>query len=112
MKKIVVFMVLAMAILVGNAFAVQSGKTVTWDSPQGKATFDGKIHADKGFSPEKLRDLHFDLLIALTARASGARLITKSLIAPLISTMTPPPVRTLKPQYSHVPTICKSSISW
>lgn len=37
-----------------------------------------KIHADNGFPPEKLRDLHFDLLIALTAKASGARLITSN----------------------------------
>ena len=36
----------------------------------------GKIQADKGFSSEKLRDLHFDVLIALTARTHGARLIT------------------------------------
>jgi predicted nucleic acid-binding protein len=36
----------------------------------------GKMHADKGFSPEKLRDLHCDVLIALTARSHGARLIT------------------------------------
>ena len=36
----------------------------------------GKIQADRGFSPEKLRDLHFDVLIALTARTHGARLIT------------------------------------
>lgn len=35
-----------------------------------------KIRMDKGFTPEKLRDLHFDLLIALTARSIGARLIT------------------------------------
>jgi predicted nucleic acid-binding protein len=34
------------------------------------------IHADQGFEPHKLRDLHFDVLIALTARSSGARLIT------------------------------------
>ena len=38
----------------------------------------GKMHADKGFSPEKLRDLHFDVLIALTARTHGARLITSN----------------------------------
>lgn len=38
----------------------------------------GKMHADKGFSPEKLRDLHFDVLIALTARSYGARLITSN----------------------------------
>ena len=35
-----------------------------------------KIRADKGFQAEKLRDLHFDLLIALTARSVGARLVT------------------------------------
>src|SRR5712671_708292 len=34
------------------------------------------IRADQGFEPHKLRDLHFDVLIALTARAHGARLIT------------------------------------
>jgi len=38
----------------------------------------GKIHADKGFGSEKLRDLHFDLLIALTARSVGARLVTSN----------------------------------
>lgn len=36
----------------------------------------GKIGARRGFSPDKLRDLHFDILIALTARSCGARLIT------------------------------------
>jgi predicted nucleic acid-binding protein len=35
-----------------------------------------RIRADHGFAPHKLRDLHFDVLIALTARAHGARLIT------------------------------------
>ena len=35
----------------------------------------GQIYADKGFTPDKLRDLHFDVLIALTARSHGARLI-------------------------------------
>lgn len=35
-----------------------------------------KIRMDKGFHAEKLRDLHFDLLIALTARSTGARLVT------------------------------------
>jgi predicted nucleic acid-binding protein len=38
----------------------------------------GKIYARKGFSPDKLRDLHFDVLIALTARSHGARLITSN----------------------------------
>jgi predicted nucleic acid-binding protein len=37
-----------------------------------------KIRADHGFLAEKLRDLHFDLLIALTARSHGARLITSN----------------------------------
>lgn len=38
----------------------------------------GKMRIDKGFSPDKLRDLHFDLLIALTARTHGSRLITSN----------------------------------
>ncbi len=38
----------------------------------------GRIFADTGCSPEKLRDLHFDVLIALTARSHGARLITSN----------------------------------
>jgi predicted nucleic acid-binding protein len=38
----------------------------------------GQIYRDKGFPPEKLRDLHFDVLIALTARSHGARLITSN----------------------------------
>ncbi len=38
----------------------------------------GKIYADKGFTPQRLRELHFDVLIALTARAHGARLITSN----------------------------------
>ena len=35
-----------------------------------------RLREDKGFSPEKLRDLHFDVLIALTARNHGATIIT------------------------------------
>lgn len=38
----------------------------------------GKIYAHHGFTPVKLRDLHFDVLIALTARSHGARLITSN----------------------------------
>ncbi|MBZ5522059.1 MAG: type II toxin-antitoxin system VapC family toxin [Acidobacteriia bacterium] len=38
----------------------------------------GKIYEDRGFSPVKLRDLHFDVLIALTARSYGARLVTSN----------------------------------
>jgi predicted nucleic acid-binding protein len=37
-----------------------------------------KIRADLGITPDKLRDLHFDVLIALTARSHGARLITSN----------------------------------
>lgn len=36
------------------------------------------IRSDRGFAPEKLRDLHFDVLIALTAHSYGARLITSN----------------------------------
>jgi predicted nucleic acid-binding protein len=36
------------------------------------------IRSGRGFAPEKLRDLHFDVLIALTARSHGARLITSN----------------------------------
>lgn len=34
------------------------------------------IGADKGFEPAKLRNLHFDVLIALTTRSHGATLIS------------------------------------
>lgn len=37
-----------------------------------------KIRSDTGFTPEKLRSLHFDVLIALTARSHGARVITSN----------------------------------
>jgi predicted nucleic acid-binding protein len=37
-----------------------------------------KIRADRGFTAAKLRHLHFDVLIALTARSCGARLITSN----------------------------------
>jgi predicted nucleic acid-binding protein len=35
-----------------------------------------QVRVDHGFTSEKLRNLHFDVLIALTARSHGARLIT------------------------------------
>jgi hypothetical protein len=38
----------------------------------------GRIYTDRGFKPDKLRDLHVDVLIALTARSYGARLITSN----------------------------------
>jgi predicted nucleic acid-binding protein len=36
----------------------------------------GQVRVHRGFTPEKLRNLHFDVLIALTARSHAARLIT------------------------------------
>lgn len=35
-----------------------------------------QVREDRGFAPEKVRNLHFDVLIALTARSHGARLVT------------------------------------
>lgn len=40
----------------------------------------GRIFKDRGFTPDKLRDLHFDVLIALTARTHDALLITSNRI--------------------------------
>jgi predicted nucleic acid-binding protein len=37
-----------------------------------------RMDEDKGFSPGKLRELHFDVLIALTARNHGATVITSN----------------------------------
>lgn len=37
-----------------------------------------KIRTERGYTPDKLRGLHFDVLIALTARSHGARLITSN----------------------------------
>ena len=37
-----------------------------------------RIQISHGLEPKKLRDLHFDVLIALTVRAHGARLITSN----------------------------------
>jgi predicted nucleic acid-binding protein len=34
------------------------------------------MHARHGFEPAKLRELHFDVLISLTARSNGAKVIT------------------------------------
>lgn len=38
----------------------------------------GRMRAEQGLSPASLRGLHFDVLIALTARARGARLVTSN----------------------------------
>jgi predicted nucleic acid-binding protein len=37
-----------------------------------------KVNAKHGFTPNKLRDLHFDALIALTARSHGGRVVTSN----------------------------------
>lgn len=37
-----------------------------------------KMKADPGYTPDKLRHLHLNVLIALTARSHGARLITSN----------------------------------
>jgi predicted nucleic acid-binding protein len=36
------------------------------------------VRKDYGFEPKKLRELHFDVLIALTARTHGALLVTSN----------------------------------
>jgi len=38
----------------------------------------GRMFVDKKLTSGKLRDLHFDVLIAITARSHGARLITST----------------------------------
>ena len=40
--------------------------------------FLARMRNDHGFEPPKLRDLHFDVLIALTVRSYRARLITSN----------------------------------
>jgi len=37
-----------------------------------------RVYRENGYTPEKLRDLHFDVLIALTARNYGATVITSN----------------------------------
>ena len=37
-----------------------------------------RMSVERGFSPEKLRDLHFDVLIALTALTHGATVVTSN----------------------------------
>lgn len=37
-----------------------------------------RIYRDHGFTAQKLRDLHFDVLIALTARSCGGKVVTSN----------------------------------
>lgn len=39
-----------------------------------------RIRSASGYTAEKLRDLHFDVLLALTVRSHGARLITSNAV--------------------------------
>jgi len=55
MGKLGILVALLISLPVASAMAVPSGKTADWDSPQGKVTFDGKAHADKGL---KCSDCH------------------------------------------------------
>lgn len=56
MKKVVILLTLVIAIaFIGSAMAVPPGKTVEFDTPMGKVTFDGKTHADAG---NKCNDCH------------------------------------------------------
>ena len=57
MKSLVRLAVLVAVVMMcgNNALAVPAGKILNWDTPQGKVTFDGKIHADKGL---KCADCH------------------------------------------------------
>jgi c(7)-type cytochrome triheme protein len=49
---------LALMLSAGHAMAVPPGKTKVFESPMGKVTFDGKVHADKGL---KCPDCHTKL---------------------------------------------------
>ncbi len=40
--------ILGVLMVAGNALAVPANKTLNWDASEGKVTFDGTIHADKG----------------------------------------------------------------
>jgi c(7)-type cytochrome triheme protein len=56
MKLAVLAVILVMSLaIVGTALAVPPGKTLSWDTPMGKVTFDGKHHADQGL---KCMDCH------------------------------------------------------
>ncbi|MBI5484283.1 MAG: cytochrome C [Deltaproteobacteria bacterium] len=66
--------IMTCVMLAGNALAIQPGKTVTWNTSNGKVVFDGKNHADakvkclechskifkmkKGSTEMKMADLH------------------------------------------------------
>ena len=56
MKKATILLTIIIALaFVGSAFAVPPGKTVEFESPMGKVTFEGKTHADAG---KKCADCH------------------------------------------------------
>ena len=56
MKTFVTWLTLLVFSLVfGSALAVPPGKSAVYDTPMGKVTFDGKVHADAGL---KCPDCH------------------------------------------------------
>jgi len=56
MKIVVTWLtLLVMVLFFGTAIAVPPGKTAVYDAPNGKVTFDGKVHASAGL---KCPDCH------------------------------------------------------
>lgn len=56
MRSLTLFIVVLVSITFTNTvFAIQPGKTVTWDTPMGKVVFDGKNHLEAGM---KCLDCH------------------------------------------------------
>lgn len=51
----IIAVMVAFMLSIGNVMAVPAGKTIEFDNPMGKVTFDGKSHADKG---AKCADCH------------------------------------------------------
>ena len=45
-RSSVVMVAVIMVFCASSVQAIQPGKTVTWETPMGKVTFDGKNHAD------------------------------------------------------------------
>jgi c(7)-type cytochrome triheme protein len=48
--RLVIIALLAVATLESSAYAIQPGKTVTWDTSMGKVVFDGKNHKEAGLA--------------------------------------------------------------
>lgn len=64
-------------------FVETLGKQSPLLTPSGKNWLESgrlltRMSVERGFPPEKLRDLHFDVLIALTASTHGATVVTSN----------------------------------